>query len=286
MRIARNVGLSLSLLLAGASTSAHAQTKPEVVDLFATRNVRTLSSTPRIPGMLTEAIGAVSVFPISPAGRRSLRSARAGAPKKYRIALPNASTVVCNVTPKRLTRKVLAMHGGVDDDNAFDNNAFGHCNLYEENGRITGDIDAEVGRYTIVPVAKMHAIVEVKTQEFPDEGELKIPPGAAPPTEYWDDRRACDVPSRRSRSGAPEKLGTLRILLMLTRTARARLGRGVVKVEDTLKKNLELAFKTANFEVVPRFVGKFWEVPYDEPHYSAGQRAMYSRSAGGMAAWQ
>src|SRR5438105_2282397 len=114
MRIARNPGLYLPLFLACALTSAHAQTKPEVVDLFAPasptaqRSVRTSGGAPVIPGMDPETVGAVSYFSLSPAGTRSVRSARSGAASQgFRIALPDGSTVVCNVAPEQRTGGVM-----------------------------------------------------------------------------------------------------------------------------------------------------------------------------------
>jgi hypothetical protein len=278
MLIARNLCLSLSLLLAAAFTSAHAQAKPELVDLFAPaspeRNARAFE-TPFIPGMRPETIGTVSFVSLSTAGRRSWRSARAGAPQSFRIALPNASTVVCNVTPERRAGGVLAMHGTANDNNAFD-----HCNLYEENGRITGDIDVEGGRFAIVPVGDMHAIVEVKTQAFPNEGEPLDPPDVPPGRKApYAALPTCDVPSP---PGKPAKLlGPLRVMLVFT--APARSGINVASAVNELRDQINKAFTSnGNFKVSTEFMGSLpWsEVAYEEPHYSDSEREMYSQKAG------
>jgi hypothetical protein len=276
MLIARNLGLSLSLLLAAAFTSAHAQTKPELVDLFVPASPERRPFTPSIPGMRPETIGAISFVSLSPAGRRSWRSARSGAPQSFRIALPNASTVVCNVTPERRAGRILAMHGAVNGNNAFD-----RCNLDEENGRITGDIDVESGRFAIVPVGDMHAIVEVKTQAFPNEGEPLVPPDVPPGRiAPYVGLPTCDVPSP---PGKPAKLlGPLRIMLVFTAPAR----RGIISVASAanqLRDQINNAFTlNGNFKVSTLFVGPspWLEVDYEEPHYSESERAMYTQKAG------
>jgi hypothetical protein len=140
------------------------------------------------------------------------------------------------------------MHGAVNGNNAFD-----RCNLYEENGRITGDIDVEAGRFAIVPVGNMHAIVEVKTQAFPNEGEPLIPPDVPPGRiAPFAALPACDVPSP---PGEPAKLlGPLRIMLVFT--APASSGINVASAANRLRDQInEASTRNGNFKVSTEFVG-------------------------------
>jgi hypothetical protein len=163
------------LLLSGLLTSAGAQTKvADIVDLFSptpqSPGTRGSKASPRaIPGMAPETIGAVSILSLSPAGTRSVRSARAtAAQQRLRIALPNNTSLVCTFSPERRDSGVLVMRGTIEGQGADS-----RCNLYEEGGQITGDIDVESGRFAIVPLgSNVHAVVEVKTQAFPGERSM------------------------------------------------------------------------------------------------------------------
>jgi hypothetical protein len=53
----------------------------------------------------------------------------------------------------------------------------GRCDLVVDNGQVTGDIDIPSGRYRIVPLGSgtTHAVVEVRTEAFPNEEEPRRP---------------------------------------------------------------------------------------------------------------
>lgn len=163
--------ISAVLLLVGALTLAGAQTKvPDIIDLFSPAAMPDDARSTPIPGMSPETVGAVSFFSLSSAGTRSLRAAGAsGAKQRWRITLPDNASLVCAFTPERRQSGVVVMRGTVEGPNQS-----GRCNLYEENGQITGDIQVGAGRFTIVPIGSgaTHAIVELKTQGFPNERQM------------------------------------------------------------------------------------------------------------------
>jgi len=148
---------------------------PEIIDLFSPMGLPrgvlgADASAINIPGMSPETVGAFSVVSLSSAGTRSVRMASdTGAQQRLRIALPHDRSVVCAFTPERRDSGVVVMRGSVEG-----NDPVGRCNLYEENGHITGDIEVDAGRFAIVPLgsADAHAVVEVKTQAFPNERQM------------------------------------------------------------------------------------------------------------------
>jgi hypothetical protein len=171
MNLTRRSHLLWGLFLMASPLRAQQAKTPEITDLFSPPSVPrgsrgARSSALQIPGMRPETVGAVSVLPLSPAGTRSVRSSRETlAQQRLRIALPNRPSIVCALTSERRDSGVLVMHGMVEAKGNASS-----CSLYEEEGKITGTIDLETGRYAIVPLGSdLHAIVEVKSQAFPSE---------------------------------------------------------------------------------------------------------------------
>ncbi len=109
-----------------------------------------------IKGMRPETVGAVAYFPLSVDAANSLRGRNT--PRQMQITRPNGMVLLTG-TPV----------GGNPNE---------RCNLVVDKGQVTGEVDLESGRYRIQPVGtgSTHAIVEVKTEAFPNESEpLRAP---------------------------------------------------------------------------------------------------------------
>jgi hypothetical protein len=280
MRLTRILLLSIPLLLVGSVAPAPAQTIPEAIDLFAPtsptapRSARPSTAPRQIPGMRQSTVGAVSYLSLSSQGTRAVRSARANSqPQVLRIALPDGSTAVCNLTPERRASGIVALQGTVEGNNSFD-----RCNLYEENGLISGEIDVQGGRFAIVPLNDTHAVVEVKTQAFPNEGE-PLPASSMQPDEMTRaaDIPVCDAPPAPGQSA--KVLGPIRVLVLYTPATRN--GINIATAIEQLRDQLRDAYSRndANFKVTMQIVHAE-EVAYSEPNYSNEQKAAYSQKAG------
>jgi Metallo-peptidase family M12 len=164
------------------------------------------------------------------------------------------------------------MQGTVEGHDAFD-----RCNLYEENGRIAGDVDVQSGRFAIVPVGDTHAVVEVKTQAFPNESE-PLPASDVPPDGVARDANIplCDVPPPSGQ--AAKVLGPLRVMVVYTTAART--GINIATAIEQLRDQLRDAYarNDGNFKVTTEIVHAE-EVAYSEPRYSDSEKAAYSQNA-------
>jgi hypothetical protein len=279
MRTVCSLAVSLGMIFACGTHAAQAQTRANVVDLFsssatdAKRADRAAKAVTNIPGMRADTVGAVSILPLSSAGTRSMRAARSASELgSLRIALPNAPAVVCNLTPEARAGGVVAMQGTTDGGSPFD-----RCNLYLNNGQITGDIDTEKGRFAIVPLGTQHAIVEVKTQAFPNESEpLPVPDATDGPARDLS-MPDCDV--RPAAGQAAKVLGPLRVMVVYSPPVAK--GINIATAVEQLRDQLKEAFarKDGNFVVTTELVHAE-EVAYNEPRYSAAEKQAYSQKAG------
>lgn len=164
----RSWRLALGLLLAGYGSHATAQGAPVTIDVFAPQPPAASRSAPlrggEIFGMKPETVGAVGYFTLLPDAAKNF-TAREPTAQQFRIVLPNSTPVVCS-----LSRQVNA-DGTVVLSGAPVGTAQGHCALAVKDGQVSGFIDTGSGRYRIVPAGpdNTHAIVEIRTEGFPDE---------------------------------------------------------------------------------------------------------------------
>jgi hypothetical protein len=121
-------------------------------------------------GMRPETVGAVLYLPLSVEARRSLLPQGNG-PRRLQIALPGGKSVTCLVTSEQRPDGLVILSGVPEGDD------IGRCDLVVENGQVTGDLDVAAARYRIVPVGPgaTHAVVEIRTEAFPNEQEPRQP---------------------------------------------------------------------------------------------------------------
>jgi hypothetical protein len=218
LQINRKLSVTLGLLLAGLGTEALAQGRQaRTIDLFAREPARARGGPQELPGMRPEAVGAVAYFAISPEANSSLRAARRGT-LRLRIALPKGRPVVCTFAAEE--GKDGVMSGRIEGSGTGD-----RCDVVFEGGQVTGDIDIASGRYRIVPVGQgdVHAVVEIRSEAFPNESDSPIPPDRPPADaqpRMQRDSRFCDVkPSAVQR---PPVLGPVRVMILYTPAARGQ----------------------------------------------------------------
>jgi hypothetical protein len=164
--------IALALIMAAAAVSpATAQGRPSVtMSLFGAAPVDAPKA--EILGMRPETVGAVAYFSLSVDAANSLRG-RSDTPQRMEIALPGGGSVTCTFRSERRPGGMLLLTGTPV------NGAPGErCNLVVDNGRVTGEVDIAAGRYRIQPLGSgpTHAVVEVKTEAFPNEREPKRAP--------------------------------------------------------------------------------------------------------------
>lgn len=209
------LGLPLGMLLATAAfTSLAAAQSGSPISLFAPGSARTEPPPgATLRGMRPETTGAIAYFTVSPQASRSLRSAGSGS-REMRIELPGGKNVTCSLQGSEAS-------GGVAFSGSVGEESLSSCDLFVSDGKVTGLIDTDAGRYRIMPVGKggTHAVVEVKTGAFPSEEERALtPPGLpkAPDKRSMRDEQPCDVmPS----SGKAKTFGPMRILVVYTPAA-------------------------------------------------------------------
>jgi len=160
----------LGVLVAGAMTQAAAQGAPPMtINLFSNQITTPSGLTPgsrgEAFGMRPETVGAVSYFALSTEATRSLRGG--GGKKRVRIALPGGSPVVCSLNQEVNSAGSVTLSGVPEGGGLA-----GNCNLVVENGQVSGIIDTLRGRYRIVPLGSgnAHAVVQIRTEAFPNEG--------------------------------------------------------------------------------------------------------------------
>jgi len=171
VRTIRTLQISLALVIAAGVSAALAQGRPTVtMSLFGAAPAQAPKG--EIKGMRPEAVGAVAYFPLSVAAANSLRS-RSSTPQQMQITLPNGGSVTCTFRSETRPNGMVLLTGTPVGGNPNE-----RCNLVVDKGQVTGEVDLESGRYRIQPVGtgSTHAIVEVKTEAFPNESEpLRAP---------------------------------------------------------------------------------------------------------------
>jgi len=163
--------ISLVLMMAAGVSQAAAQGRPSVtMSLFGAAPVD--SSNREIQGMRPETVGAVAYFSLSAEAANNLRS-RANTPQRMEIALPGGGSVTCTFRSEVRPGGLLLLTGTPVGGGPGE-----RCNLVVDNGKVTGEVDIASGRYRIQPVGSgaTHAVIEVKTEAFPNEAEPKIAP--------------------------------------------------------------------------------------------------------------
>jgi len=131
------------------------------------------SSNREIQGMRPETVGAVAYFSLSVDAANNLRS-RANTPQRMEIALPGGGSVTCTFRSEARPGGLLLLTGTPVGGGPGE-----RCNLVVDNkGQVTGEVDLASGHYRIQPVGpgSTHAVVEIKAEAFPNEGEPKIAP--------------------------------------------------------------------------------------------------------------
>src|SRR5438045_8527154 len=94
------------------------------------------------------------------------------------------------------------------------------CNLVVQNGRVTGELDLESGHYRIQPIgaSATHAVVEIKTENLPDELAPKVP-NEPMPQRAAADTAMCDV--KPADGQQPKTIGPIRIMFLYTKAVAA-----------------------------------------------------------------
>jgi peptidyl-Asp metalloendopeptidase len=120
------------------------------------------------------------------------------------------------------------------------------CNLVVENGQVTGEVDLESGRYRIQPVGvgATHAVVEIKTENLPDEIAPKVPSEPSPQRAAAD-TVACDV--KPAPGQQPKTFGPIRIMFLYTKAVAA--GAPNIRADiELLMQQLRTAFEAESME--------------------------------------
>jgi hypothetical protein len=209
------LGLPLGMLLATAALAPLAAAQGgSPISLFAPGSARTEPPPGEgVRGMRPETTGAIAYFTVSPQASRSLRSPKAG-PTQMRIELPGGKDVTCSLHSDKASAGGVTFSGSVADED------LSSCDLFVSDGKVTGAIDTDAGRYRIMPVGKggTHAVVEVKTQAFPQEEDrvLEPPLPPAPDKRSMRDEPPCDVAGP---GGKAKQFGPLRVLFLYTPNA-------------------------------------------------------------------
>jgi hypothetical protein len=214
--------VALALIVAGSATEATAQQKksPPTTRLFnapsgeAPGNESLGAGLGETLGMRPGTVGAVVRVPLSLSATSSLR-APANAPRRLEVALPGGRSVNCLLRPVARPRNMVVLAGAPVGGSESE-----RCNLVVQNGKVTGEIDLESGRYRIQPVGAgaTHAVVEVKTENLPDELAPKVP--AEPmPQRAAADVAACDV--KPAPGQQPKSFGPIRIMFLYTKAVAA-----------------------------------------------------------------
>ncbi len=238
MRLARTLGLSVAFIVVAAAGQAAWAQESDTIDLFDTSgggNRQGLPADAEALGMLPGTVGAVAHFSLTPAAGRSLRSG--GAPGRMRIALPGGGVVTCDLTSDQAQNDVQVMRGTTAGGDATD-----HCYLVVKDGKVTGDIQTRSGRYRIMPAGpgNTHAIVEVRTEGFPEEGDVLRPDFPRRNDRSMLNKTLCDVADAGDR-------GSIDVMVLYTPATAAHQDMNVVVAEAMTQ--LAQAFISDNFNV-------------------------------------
>jgi hypothetical protein len=196
--------VALALIVAGGITEATAQQKksPPTTRLFNGASGQAPSSNiGETLGMRPGTVGAVVRVPLSLSATSSL-IAQNNVPRRLEVALPGGRSVTCEVRPVARRQNMVVLAGAPVAGGEAE-----QCNLVVRNGQVTGEIDLESGRYRIQPIGTgtTHAVVEVKTENLPDELAPKIP-NEPMPQRAAADTAQCDVkpaPGQQPSPSAP-----------------------------------------------------------------------------------
>jgi len=212
----RGLGLALALVVAGGATEAAAQQKKSPApkqQLFGAPSGAAPSS--ESLGMRPGTVGAVARVPLSLASINNLQSA-AASPRQLEITLPDGKSVTCLLRPASRPQSMVVLAGTTMGGGEGE-----RCNLVVQNGRVTGEVDLEGGRYRIQPIGAgaTHAVVEVKTENLPDEIAPKVPPPEPSPQRAVPDTAPCDV--KPAAGQQPKAFGPIRIMFLYTKEVAA-----------------------------------------------------------------
>jgi len=273
MRTGVNVAIAFVLLVPGVVSPAAAEGRPpQSMSLFGTPPA---GSAPggQIPGMRPETVGAVAYVSLSAQANSGLRGA-AGS-QRIEIALPGGGSVTCTMRSETRPGGMLLLTGVSSDGGPS-----GRCNLVVDRGQITGEIDVASGRYQIVPMGagSAHAVVEVRTEEFPNEVEPQIPPDEprqerpVAPNAAPQNVQGCDVRPRPGQQ--PKAFGPVRVMIVYTRAAKADTANIRAEIELIMNQTREafsLQNTGGNFSVAVE-LAHVQEVAYQETNLSEDLR--------------
>jgi peptidyl-Asp metalloendopeptidase len=240
MPSAGGLPIALALILAGSASEALAQQAP--MSLF---GAPARGDSAEITGMRPESVGAVARFSLSLGTANSLRST-SDAPRRLEIALPGGNSVTCLVSPvaRPGPRVVLAGEpvGGRETD---------RCDLVVDRGQVIGDIEVAGGRYRIQPAGAgdVHAVIEVKTEVFPDESNVHAA-GTRPGGNPQQPPPLCDV--KPAEGQQPKTFGPIRVMFLYTpaaRTSSANIGADVELIMQQLRNVFSARRLGGNFSV-------------------------------------
>jgi len=172
VRTTQSLQILLVLMTAGGISQALAQGRPPVtMSLFAAVPI----DAPRgeIRGMRPETVGAVAYFSLSVDASSGLVGRSSNAPQRMQIALPGGGSVTCTFQSETRPGGAMLLTGTPENGNPGE-----RCNLVIDKGQVTGEVDLASGRYRIQPLGNgsAHVIVEVRTEQLPNENEPKRAP--------------------------------------------------------------------------------------------------------------
>jgi hypothetical protein len=219
VRAAHNFQCALTLILTGIISEAAAEGGLRSTRLFSVLPVGNPGGD--ISHMRPETVGAVANVSLLPEVARTLRFP-GRAPQRLEIALPGGSSVTCAFRSEARPGGMLLMLGTPVGEEPGS-----RCNLVIHKGQVTGEIDIASRQYQIVPLGSgsAHAVVEVKTEEFPEDPDIDLDDldqeraGRRASDRRPSEGPVCDVKPRPGQ--APKAFGPLRVLMVWTPEARA-----------------------------------------------------------------
>src|SRR5262245_10358884 len=215
MAMARRHLTIVLLLLSGSISDAAAQKRPPTtMSLFGRAPLQ--SSGGEILGMRPGSVGAVVRFSLATSTASNLR-APSDAPRRLQIALPGGQSVTCLLRPVSRRQSMVVLAGTPADGRQGD-----RCDLVIDGAQVIGDIEAASGRYRIQPLGRgdAHAVIEVKTEAFPNEQEARVAPGnVRRDSRAAGDDEPCDVKAAPGQQ--PKTFGPIRVMLLYTPAVRA-----------------------------------------------------------------
>src|SRR5262245_35988358 len=222
-----------------------------------------------IHGMRPETVGAVARVSLVANVASSLR-ALGGVAQQIEIALPGGSSVTCALRSQSQAGGMVLMRGGPLGGEAGD-----RCNLVVANGQVTGEIEVASGRYQIVPLGgSEHAVVELRTDAFPNEAEPEVPSEPQPQSGRAARAPLCDAKPRPGQR--PKAFGPIRIMFVYTPAARsetANISAATELMMTQAREAFSLEKTGGNFSVMVE-LAHAQEVNYTEVGLSADLRRL------------